>query len=678
MTKMLLRHITLRDFRQYYGQAKLSFAVSETKNVTIIHGENGVGKTSLLNAIKWAFFGKVTTNFRNPTNLVNETAKKNDRFKCSVEIEFEEDGVEYLVQRFYDQRVKKSVFKLYKRDGEVWGAALSEPELIVNGMLPSEMAEYFFFQGEGSNAVDAGNNEGNLAQSIRDILGFKVAEALLADLSKLSSSARREMAAQDTSGESDKLDKLISRDQMLIESYEKAFRTSAELLPGLNRKLDETEEKLAQIENQSLQALRKNEKELSTQLANCKALRDKAEKLKYSNISKFGWAVFGYDFSNSSLEFIDESQLKGRLPEPYNKTFIEDILSEKKCICGSDLHHGSEGYKKITEMMAKAANPALLVRLGGIRAQIQDINTLYGVCKDSINNDLKSFDDYDERVQQISLQLTNVKEQIDTIPEDEINRLRKIRATLKSDIEQQTRLSGKSEGQMESLQSSIDRNTLDLKNISPNTSIITQLQDKKDFVNKLESYLQGYLDKTEKNIRLHVLKEVNETLAEFSRHDFHIMVNESDFSFRLLDKDNNNVGQGDGLNLLLNLTITAALINFAAERRNVKDSILTSATIAPLIIDAPFGVLDKKYRNVVVNQLPRHAGQVVFLVSSSQWSKEMNDEIKDLIGAEYCLVLEETSPQNNKAIDVSNIHGKDYVLSRYDCDIDRTVVEEVK
>jgi len=675
---MLLRTVTMKNFRQYYGQVRLAFAVSPEKNVTIIHGENGVGKTSLLNAIKWAFFGKLTNNFRNPTNLVNETAKKAGKKNCTVEIEFEEGGVEYLIIRGYTQDNKRSTFQLYQQDGDVWGPALDEPDLIINGMLPKEMAEYFFFQGEGSNAVDAGNNEGNLAQSIRDILGFKVAEALLRDLQKLSSEARKNIASQDTSGEAKSLDRSIKIDEESLIQYQKTYKNAEELLPGLNTKLEEVENKLALIENRDLQSLQLKEQKLSRELRDCQISKKQFEKRKYSNISKYGWAIFGHEFANSSLDFIDESQLKGRLPEPYNKTFIEDILSEAKCICGNDLMHGSEGYKKITEMLAKAANPALLQRLSGIRAQIQDINTLYSVCKDTINNDLKGFDDIDERIQKLIIQLKSINERINAIPEIEINSLRRQRANIKKDISNQEQLLGKSSVKVDDLQRSIEKDMISLKAISPNTEIIEAFQDKKDFIDALKNYLQDYLNKTEKNIRLHVLKEVNSTLEKFSRHDFHIKVNESDFSFRLLDKDNNNVGQGDGLNLLLNLTITAALISFAAERRNVKDSILSSATIAPLIIDAPFGVLDKKYRNVVVKQLPLHAGQVVFLVSSSQWSKEMDEQVREKIGAEYCLIMEETSSQNDKELDITKIRDKDFVLSRYDCDIDRTIIEEVK
>ncbi|MBL3529624.1 MAG: AAA family ATPase [gamma proteobacterium endosymbiont of Lamellibrachia anaximandri] len=135
---MILKKVKLTDFRQFYGTVEIEFATSPEKNVTIIHGENGVGKTALLNAIKWAFFAKVTSNFRNPGNLVSDTAKKNGKHTCKVEIEFIEDKRHFMLHRNYDQRSLKNVLKIYEKNDDVWSASLPEPELVINSMLPKE------------------------------------------------------------------------------------------------------------------------------------------------------------------------------------------------------------------------------------------------------------------------------------------------------------------------------------------------------------------------------------------------------------------------------------------------------------------------------------------------------------------------------------------------------------
>lgn len=674
---MLLKRVKMTNFRQYHGVAELVFSTSAEKNVTIIHGENGVGKTALLNAIKWAFFAVLTPNFRNPKNLINEVARSSGKTKCTVEVEFSEDDRSFLLQRTHEHSISKSRLQLYEKDGATWSASLPDPELVINSMLPKEMAEYFFFQGEGSNAVDTGNNQGNLARSIKDILGFGVAEELINSLKKMATANRKSLASHDKSGESQLIAKRVEKLETEVTSVGVSLEGVKESIPKLLSKLESIEEDLGRINNQDLKELREKESIARTDLKKMQSKIKQSTKEKYSNISKYGWAVFGSQFADASLDFIDEKEFSGKLPEPYNKTFVEDILKEAVCICGNNIEVGSDGFKKITAMLDKAANPILKQRLTGIRAQIQDIRTLNSVALDSISNLLKRHDDEDEGIQKLKIELKKLDESISLIPEEEINRLQKSKRNLRGDISEQQAMKGKFEERLNSLEKQLQSSKKELDSVTGNDDLLSALKLKQDFLDDLQSYLRSYLTKMERNIRLHVLQEVNATLNDFSRHDFHIKVSEDDFRFHLKDKDDNSVGQGDGLNLLLNLTITAALINFAAERKNVKDPILNSSTVAPLVIDAPFGVLDKKYRNVVVNQLPEHANQVIFLVSSSQWTEEMESQISDKIGAEYCLVLEESSAQKNKEIDKIAIRGNEIVMSRYDCDIDRTVIEAV-
>lgn len=48
---MEIKSVRLRDFRQFYGDQTIVFATDPNRNVTLVHAENGVGKTTLLNAI---------------------------------------------------------------------------------------------------------------------------------------------------------------------------------------------------------------------------------------------------------------------------------------------------------------------------------------------------------------------------------------------------------------------------------------------------------------------------------------------------------------------------------------------------------------------------------------------------------------------------------------------------
>ena len=81
---MRIKSLELLNFRQFYGEQKINFSQDNNANVTIIHGENGSGKTALLNAFKWAFYG--TTDFETKgSNLISERclveASKGDEFR---------------------------------------------------------------------------------------------------------------------------------------------------------------------------------------------------------------------------------------------------------------------------------------------------------------------------------------------------------------------------------------------------------------------------------------------------------------------------------------------------------------------------------------------------------------------------------------------------------------------
>jgi DNA sulfur modification protein DndD len=57
---MRINRITLNNFRIYKGLNTIDFEQSEEdKNITVIAGQNGFGKTTFLTALVWGFYGKL-------------------------------------------------------------------------------------------------------------------------------------------------------------------------------------------------------------------------------------------------------------------------------------------------------------------------------------------------------------------------------------------------------------------------------------------------------------------------------------------------------------------------------------------------------------------------------------------------------------------------------------------
>lgn len=122
---MRLVSVELNDFRSFFGRHLLEFSHHDDRRVTLFHGENGAGKTNLLNAIHWCFTGKFTPRFQDRQLLVNKEAFKLGRRECCVELivtdERDANGVSYRVRRTAtnDRETGLEVFKLEKGNSTV-------------------------------------------------------------------------------------------------------------------------------------------------------------------------------------------------------------------------------------------------------------------------------------------------------------------------------------------------------------------------------------------------------------------------------------------------------------------------------------------------------------------------------------------------------------------------------
>ena len=58
---MIIRSITLNNYRLYKGKNTISFISNGDKNIYLISGENGFGKTTFLHSLIWCLYGRLMT-----------------------------------------------------------------------------------------------------------------------------------------------------------------------------------------------------------------------------------------------------------------------------------------------------------------------------------------------------------------------------------------------------------------------------------------------------------------------------------------------------------------------------------------------------------------------------------------------------------------------------------------
>jgi DNA sulfur modification protein DndD len=190
---------------------------------------------------------------------------------------------------------------------------------------------------------------------------------------------------------------------------------------------------------------------------------------------------------------------------------------------------------------------------------------------------------------------------------------------------------------------------------------------------KLELQLVSEEDQARKILRAGIRRILEAT----TRKVLNLRMTE-DYLISLVNADGTALPKSSGENQLLGLAFTAALVEFAKVRQNAKDYRLLPGTIAPLVLDSPFGQLDEAYRATTAEFIPKMARQVVLLVSKSQGSEDVLDALKDHLGAEYVLVRHNTESRGERKQESRYFKGKEFNTAVFDAEFDGTEIMEIK
>lgn len=165
---MKINKIVLYNFNSYEGLNEFDFTSSDSeKNIILIGGKNGAGKTSLFTAIKIALYGPLAFGYigANSTYIakikdcINSKTFQKDVVKSYVQISVslmvEREIKEYEITREWDYTKQKLEEKYYVISE---GHRLDEQELsyfqnYLQGMIPPDLFEFFLFDGEEVGSI---------------------------------------------------------------------------------------------------------------------------------------------------------------------------------------------------------------------------------------------------------------------------------------------------------------------------------------------------------------------------------------------------------------------------------------------------------------------------------------------------------------------------------------------
>ncbi len=221
--RMKISKITFENFRVYKGVNEIIFdTVPSSKNINIIAGKNGFGKTTFLTAMIWCLYGKMMLEVEEKykkdiknaggydkylITLLNRAIKDDfeagELIEPAMSVELELTGVAIPSMPCERALIKRSL-SIYKQHEhlEIYIDGLENEltkevgsELFINDfILPREIAKFFFFDAEKIVTLAEAKSKSelkNLSSAYSEVLGIKKYEDLKKNLETLLIKLRR-------------------------------------------------------------------------------------------------------------------------------------------------------------------------------------------------------------------------------------------------------------------------------------------------------------------------------------------------------------------------------------------------------------------------------------------------------------------------------------------------------
>jgi DNA sulfur modification protein DndD len=677
---MQIKEITLNNFRIYKGENTINLLPEGDKNIIVISGKNGFGKTTFLMSLVWCLYGKqmdaVDELYKKEIadkggygkyigNTLNRLAKLERDSKFSVSITFKDvkipeitcnevkitrtldtitsttDKVEVLIDGYPNQLIQDLTTD--KQDGA---------EIFIRDfILPIEIAKFFFFDAEkivSLAEINSPEQRKLLSKAYTEVLGIKKYEDLKDRLENIQDKYRKKSATPKEKAELNQIETDIKNNTIEIESIEESIRILEEEKIEKQGESNEIQMRLVQEGNvmtlEQLNNLKNEERALDEKIV---SLQNELKSL--FDLIPFGLAGETLMDVSTQLENernYKESKYKQEDVREKSKNIINDIEKERvteKLVFDTEIR---DFYEKQIEKQIKKYFYSDLPELPKMFRALHDFSSEQTNEILSLIGNLKH--SFKESFTKISDTYSRTKSDLDSIR-------RKIRNAEKdTEDEYFAELRNKKEG--------FDKRVLNINNeiqdyyerIGAIKATIKSLRQNQETLRKKLDDSRRYSEKDHKTNEVlqelkHFIKEFKDTtkkkLGENILDELQILMHKKGFIHRVEVSINQ---AGDDIDIILyndrNEKIDKSSLSMG-ERQMYASALLKSLVAEsdiefPVFIDSPMQKFDPEHsENVIREFYPTVSNQVVLfpLLIKELSEKEYEQMLKPNVSKAYLI-----------------------------------------
>lgn len=654
---MILERLVVENFRQFRGRQEIVFADNRSRNVTLVHAENGFGKTTLLNAFRWALHGDegLTDDFEKPEEIINDVEVRSGRdpneVAATVELTFKHDVERITITRkltLAQQRTdhRKSLLTVeVMRDGQTFNN-VAGPAQKIRTIVPEGIAEFLFFNGENIDHLAMEENSAKVAEAIRVMLGLELLKTTINDLKHPNVRGKFVKELRDNTSEEKQalLDEQQEGEVELAKIGERRFQVVKEI-DSCDREVQLIDHKLES--NREAAELQFRRGRLQADELELQAKRTESTRRLCRLIAEDGYTLFAQGLVARGREIVASLRAEGKIPARVLNTFLQELLESGNCICKRCLEPGSEHRKAVENLLTIAGDQEFNNAVSALDHALGLIDGVSSKTRENLQVLNAQRLELSTQIRRLEEDLEEIHQKLGAKDDNQVQELEEARRNhlLKRDALQ------KELGRLGEKEEALKARAAEIKKavdaIVESEEQARLAQRRMDAVDDCIKTLEDLLAAEVAELRPELNKEINRHFKDVIDKDYWCELSE-DFKLRARKQvisgsttEATDVAANTALRQSLSLAFVGSLVSMAAKRAEIPTIVRgLSGAVYPVVMDSPFGSLDLSYREGVAKMLPALANQVVAFVSSSQYNGPVERVFSKggLIGKRYYLV----------------------------------------
>lgn len=644
---MLIKSITLNNFRQYIGHQEVEFSTDKERNVTVLIGMNTAGKTTFVRAFEWILYGKIEFDDRNLLNQnIVDNMQQGETQDVSGTIVLEHDGKTYEITRTQkytcvgEGKVRASLsnatIMYLQPDGQTKTEMDVQFDTQIEKILPRSLSSYFFFGGERVGSI---SSRDDVEASVKGLMGLNVLDNAINHLKTVIQKFKKGM---DFSGNDQ-----AANAQSKLEDCSVRLKNLRNDLKTLDDQIDYyfgEQQKLAGIlkANEQTAENQRRREQLNSIINSLEARIEKKKKDLVQAYSRDAFAFFSIPVLKNTINMLEAASDETESIPEMSAEAIDYILRRGSCICGTCIAKGSSAEKHILEEKAKLPPESIGAIVRRFREQANDY--------------LSTSDLYFDRVEDLIRELCEAQREIGFRIDE-----REDLSTLLEGVEDVAKTENQYQEAVKKHKDFLRQKDVVLKNIGSCEKDIENLEkaivqfsksnEKNARISQYIAYASATLEwiseaykKREIAVRERLESQVNKNFSNIYHGTRNITIDDK-YRVKYVDV---TTEESEGLKAVKSFAFVSALVDIAKEALSSGDDAELGPHFYPLVMDAPFSNVDETHIQNVSEILPKSAEQVIIAVMKKDWD-QAEKTMSKYVGKSYS--ISKDIDENGKPID---------------------------